>query len=120
MTSRCSAITRSGGRCQKPADGPHGLCWTHDPQNAERRKKMASRAGRARPNRELQAVKVKLRDLADRVLDGEIQRADAIAAGQILNVWLRATELQRKALETEELLERLQDLEARAGSRWAG
>ena len=42
--TRCSTIKANGERCKGTAVGPHGYCWSRDPQNAEKRSKMASRA----------------------------------------------------------------------------
>jgi hypothetical protein len=116
----CAGITRSGSRCTTVVGPSQSYCYMHDPLRRDERRANAAKAGRSRPNRELQAVKDQLRDLAARVLAGEVERADAIAVGQLLNVWLRATELQWKASETEDLLARLERLEERAGSRWTG
>jgi hypothetical protein len=116
----CAGITRAGARCTVVVGPARTHCYHHDPLRHEERRRNASKAGRARPNRELQAVKDQLRDLTAGVLAGEVERADAIAAGQLLNVWLRATEIQRKVSETEELLTRLESVEERAGSRWTG
>ena len=55
--ARCSAIKADGTRCQRSADGAHGLCWGHDPAHAERRRMMASRAAKSKPSRELADVK---------------------------------------------------------------
>ena len=65
----------------------------------------ASRAGSFR------AVKTQLQTLADRVLSGEVDRADAAVCGQLLNVKLRALEQERKWKEVDELEERLEVLE---------
>jgi hypothetical protein len=60
LGARCSGITREGARCQRSAEGPNGLCWAHDPANAEQRRRMASRAGKSKPSRELADIKEKL------------------------------------------------------------
>ncbi len=120
MANICPGITRSGSRCTAVVRPPQIHCYLHDPQLADKRRRSASKAGRSRPSRELQAVKDQLRDLTAKVLAGEVERADAIAASQLLNVWLRATEIQRKVSETEDLLARLESLEKRTGSRWTG
>ena len=94
-----------------PANGPHGLCWAHDPKNAERRRKGASRGGRAKASRELPAIKSLLEDLTERVLSGELETGRAAVANQLVNTRLRAIEQERKIRETEELEERLEALE---------
>lgn len=118
--ARCAFIKGNGDRCKGDATGPHGLCWSHDPENAERRSRMASKAARARPNRELAKIKGLLADLTDRVLaggdpDGEeppLETARASVANQLLNTRLRAVEVERRLKETGELQERLEALEA--------
>ena len=107
----CTATKRDGGPCTLPANGPHGLCRAHDPKNAERRRKGASRGGRAKASRELPAIKSLLADLTERVLSGELETGRAAVANQLVNTRLRAIEQERKIRETEELEERLEALE---------
>ena len=45
---QCSANKRDGARCTLPAQGESGLCWAHDPANAEKRRKGQSRGGRSK------------------------------------------------------------------------
>jgi len=105
-----------------PSCGSDGLCWAHDPKNAERRRRGQSRGGKSKPSKELVSIKQRLSDLASDVLDGSVERGVAAVASQVLNVYLRAIELERKIHETEELEERLAALEksaeATGGSRW--
>jgi len=49
--------------------------------------------------------------MADDVLSGEIDRAAASVAGQLLNIKLRAIEQERKIKETDELEARIEVLE---------
>jgi hypothetical protein len=107
----CTAIKRDGEPCTLPANGPQGLCWAHDPKNAERRRKGASRGGKAKANRELPSIKTLLEDLTERVLSGDLQTGPAAVANQLINTRLRAIELERKIRETEEIAERLEALE---------
>ena len=113
---RCSGITRSGARCERSADGPNGLCWAHDPANAEKRRRLASKAGKSKPDRELVTVKQRLLDLADGVLaedpEERVDKGVAAVASQVLNVYIRAVSVELKAKEQLELIERLEALEA--------
>jgi hypothetical protein len=111
LAARCSGITRSGSRCQRSAEGPHGLCWAHDPTNADQRRRLASKAGKSKPDRELANIKERLSDLADDVLEGRQDRGVAAVASQVLNVYLRAVSVELKAREQLELVERLEMLE---------
>jgi len=92
-------------------------CHHHDPARAEERRRAASRAGKSKPSRELQGVKTQLQTLADRVLSGEVNRADAAVCGQLLNVKLRTVELERKWKEVEELEEHIVRLEGKNSAR---
>jgi hypothetical protein len=60
--------------------------------------------------------------MADKVLAGEQDRSAAAVAGQLLNIKLRAIEVERKVKETDELEERIEVLErtgeAGGGRRW--
>jgi hypothetical protein len=122
LNGQCSATKRNGERCTLPANGPQGLCWAHDPKNAEKRRRGASRGGRGKGRRDLASVKAQLQEMADKVLLGEQDRSAAAVAGQLLNIKLRAIEVERKVKETEELEERIEALErtskAGGGKRW--
>ena len=120
MTIQCTAVKRNGERCTLPANGPQGLCWAHDPANAEKRRRGASRGGKARANRELPSIKALLENLTERVLAGDLETGRAVVANQIINTRLRAIELERKIKETDELEVRIASLEQHqeGGSRW--
>jgi hypothetical protein len=109
----CKAIKRNGGPCTLPAHGKQGYCWAHDPATAEQRRRRARKGGRAKANRELPAIKALLEDLTERVLSGELETGPAAVANQLTNTRLRAIEQERKNQETEELAERVEELERR-------
>ena len=111
MMSVCSATKRDGTPCTLPANGPQGLCWAHDPQNAERRRRGASRGGRAKANRELPDIKRRLSEMAEGVMEGKLNRSNAAVAAQIYNVYFRAVGVELKIREQQELAERLEALE---------
>ena len=115
MNDRCRAAKASGEPCKGTATGPHGLCWAHAPENAEQRRRGASRGGKAKANRELVGIKALLSELTDRVLGGEgvepLETGRAAVANQLINTRLRAVELERKIKETEELEARIEELE---------
>ncbi len=109
-------------RCTLPAKGPNGLCWAHDPANAQKRQRMASRAGRGKSGREIRDLKKQLEDLVEDVLGGRVETGRAAVANQIHNTRLRAAEQERKNRETDELLERIerleQNLQHTGGRQW--
>ncbi len=121
--SVCRATKKDGSPCTLPSLGSNGLCWAHDPANAERRRRGQSRGGKNKPSKELAAIKQRLSDLADAVLEGRQDKGVAAVASQVLNVYLRAVSVELKAREQLELVERLEALEGaleqrKGGNRW--
>jgi hypothetical protein len=121
----CSGIRADGGRCKAQAMRNSAFCIGHDPDQAEARRRRASkggkRGGRGRPQAELQDLKRRLSDLADDVLAGKVNRSSAAVAGQLLNTYIRAVSVELKAREQLELIERLEMLEealAQKGNRY--
>src|SRR5215217_9243554 len=113
--AKCSAIAASGNPCKGvPIDGSQ-WCYQHHPDNAgklhERGHRGGKRGGRGRPQVELSKIKTQLQDLADGVLDGSVDRADASVAGQLLNIVLRAVTVELQVREQLELVERMERLE---------
>ena len=111
MSGRCSGITRSGTRCERSVEGPNGMCWLHDPTRSEERRRAASKAGKARPNREIAEIKTRLSVLAEDVLAGRADRGNAAVVSQVYNVLLRAITVELRIREQQELTERLEELE---------
>ena len=108
---RCQASKRDGTPCTLPARSDNGMCWAHDPAHAEQRRKAASKAGKTKPSAELHQIKRQLRNIADEVLEGKITTAKGSVAAQVLGVYLRAVEQERKQRELEELEARLEAVE---------
>ena len=109
--TRCAGIKRDGGRCAVIVNGSQPYCYQHDPKRAEERRRNASRAARSKPSRELVGIKQRLSYLANGVLAGEVDKGVAVAASQILNIYLRAVSVELKVREQLELTERLGALE---------
>jgi hypothetical protein len=113
---RCAGITRAGGRCR--LDATHGsYCYQHSPETQAERQRNASRAGKAGGNgragvSELAGIKRDIRRTVDGVLEGSVERGIGAVAFQGFNALLKAVEVERKVRETDELLERLERLEA--------
>ncbi len=110
----CSGIKADGGRCKAQAMHGSEWCLGHDPDKAEARRLRASkggkRGGRGRPQAEVNAVKTRLQDLVDGVLDGQVERADAAVAGQLLNTYIRAVGVELEVREQEELVREAEEL----------
>ena len=124
---QCQATKRDGQPCTLPAQGSAGLCWAHDPANAEKRKSGQRKGGRSKPLTDISVLQRKLSTLGDDVLAGKVNRANASVAAQAWGVavkaieaWVKIRELEESRLvetglkvrEQQELTERLEELEA--------
>jgi hypothetical protein len=69
---------------------------------------------------EVSALKHRFEELAEDVLGGRIDRADAVVVGQLWNYAVRAVAVALKAKEVEELEGRLEQLESLLESRDEG
>jgi hypothetical protein len=112
LMGQCTATKRNGEPCTLPAVGQQSLCWAHDPKNAEKRRKGQSRGGRGKASTEVRDLKGQLQDLATGVLEGRLDRGNAVVVNQILNTRARLIELERRIREQEEIEERLEQLES--------
>ena len=110
--SVCAGIKRSGGRCTVSVEPGQTYCHHHDPARAAERKRAAAKGGKSKPNQELAEIKARLRELAEDVLAGSVDRANAAVAGQLYNTVIRAVGVELKVREQQDLIERLEELES--------
>jgi len=113
---RCEATTRAGSRCRLDAAPGATWCYSHHPARVEERRRNARKAGRAGGNgragaSEVASIKREIRAVLDGVLDGRIERGAGACAAQLLNVLLRAAELERRVRAGDVVEERLERLE---------
>ena len=108
---RCQAHKPNGTPCERIVGASQEYCYAHDPDRAEARSKAAHKAASSKKDVEIGAVKRRLREVAEGVLDGSIDRGRGSVAAQTFGVLIRAIEVERKIREQEELEERLAALE---------
>jgi len=108
---RCQALKSDGTSCERIVGASQKYCYSHDKSRATERKVNASKAARSKAG-ELGEVKAKLKQLAEDVLAGDVDRADASVVSQLLGVYLRAVATELKVKEQQEILERVEELEA--------
>src|SRR5215204_3627217 len=112
----CSGIRADGGRCKAQAMRNSAWCIGHDPDQAEARRRRASkggkRGGRGRPSAELARLQARFEELAEKVLSGEIERGVRAVAAQLLNGARACVATRLKAIEQEDILERVEELES--------
>jgi hypothetical protein len=120
----CSGIRADGGRCRAQAMRNSAYCIGHDPDQAEARRRRASkggkRGGRGRPIAELGALRDENAAIRRRLLEGELAPNVAAVAVQSINTDIRAVGAALKAREQEELIERLEALEEVLGPEKKG
>jgi hypothetical protein len=116
--NRCPGTKRDNSPCTVTVEPPQTYCWWHDPANAEARKRAAirggKRGGRGRPSVELARLQHRFEELAEKVLKGEIERGVGAVAGQLLNGARACVRDALNAREQEDVIERLEALEAKA------
>ena len=122
--AKCSGITRTGTACKGIPIGGSQWCYVHHPDHAEERRRHGSkggkRGGRGRPTGELARLGARFEELADKVLDGEVDRAAGAVAGQLLNGARACVRDGLTAREQEELVERMEELETALQARRSG
>jgi hypothetical protein len=121
--AQCAFDKRGGGRFGGVAIGPKGGCYAHDPAYQLDRKRDArrngKRGGRGRPNpgtADLRRLQSRFEDLADKVLAGTVDRADAAVASQCLNGARASIAASAKLRELEDIEARLDALEGTKGA----
>jgi hypothetical protein len=111
----CSGIKADGGRCKAQAIKGSEYCIGHDPGKAEARRLRASkggrRGGRGRPTSEFARLGARLEELANKVLEGEVDRGVGAVAGQLLNGARACVRDGLAAREQEELIARMEAIE---------
>ena len=122
--ARCSTIKPEGTRCGGQAMRESEWCFSHHPEHAEGRRQRASkggkRAGRGRPLLEVHDIAAQLQALVDKVLAGDLARADAAVIGQLLNYKRAVIATALTVRQQEEMEARLEELEAILEQRKAG
>jgi hypothetical protein len=131
---QCQRIKADGERCRGvPIDGSE-WCAAHHPSTQEKRLIGARRggrlAGKGRPlsGGELAEVKQILAHACDQLLkppgERDLDRQDAVVLSQLCNTRLRALETERRTVEHDDLLQRLEELEetaarVKSGATWS-
>jgi hypothetical protein len=108
--SQCSFTKPNGERCKLAAQGQQGVCWNHDPKNAEQRRKQASRAATAKADKEVREVKGEIRDLIRRVRDEGFDATQANAINRLYNTLLAYILAERGIYREEDLAVRIREL----------
>jgi hypothetical protein len=115
LNVRCHATKANGELCTLPANGPQGLCWAHAPENAEKRRRAASKAARSKGNKEVALLKEEIKDVIAEVRTGEIDRNAAAVMLQGYRTLKDYIVLQRQVKEQDELAADIEELKREYG-----
>jgi hypothetical protein len=108
--SQCSFIKPNGERCKLAAQGQQGVCWNHDPKNAEQRRKQASKAATAKADKEVREVKREIRDLIKAVRDEGFDPTAANAINRLYQTLLQYIIVERGIYREDNLAQRIREL----------
>jgi hypothetical protein len=114
--TKCSGRKKDGSPCSLPARGSSGFCWGHDPTHSAERQQVASKGGRGKalardPRGEIARATARIWEIVEAVEDGDIATGKASVAFQGLGVLRGYLDLERKIKESEELEQRLIEVE---------
>src|SRR5215217_7484831 len=97
---RCAGFKQDGGQCSHIVGAAKRYCYNHDPERAQERKRNAAKGGRTPgASGEIRDLKAQLQSLADLVFELRCDPKVGAVVSQILNIKLRALELERKTRE---------------------
>jgi hypothetical protein len=108
--SQCSFTKPNGERCKLAAQGLQGVCWNHDPKNAEQRRKQASRAATAKADKEIRQTKAEIRDLVRLVREEDFDVSKANAVNRLYQTLLQYIVVERGVYREDELAQRIREL----------
>ena len=138
MKPVCRATKADQTPCTLPAQGQQGYCWAHSPENAQKRRQVASRGGRGKKARRTNELWDEIKRVIHKV---EAEQISPPAANSMLRGYstllglaryqIEESELEiaqrRLELDEEERLELTKEVEemrellaSRKGQPWAG
>jgi hypothetical protein len=108
--NQCSATKANGERCRLPAKGSYGLCWTHAPENAAKRRRNASKAATAKADKEIRETKSEIRELVRMVREEDFDVSKANAVNRLYQTLLQYIVVERGVYREDELAQRIREL----------
>jgi hypothetical protein len=108
--SQCSFTKPNGERCKLAAQGQQGVCWNHDPKNAEQRRRQASKAATAKADKEVREVKLEIRELIRLVRDEDVDVSAANTMNRLYQTLLQYILAERGIYREEDLAVRIRRL----------
>jgi hypothetical protein len=108
--NQCTATKLNGDPCENVAHGSQDVCWSHDPKNAEKRRKQASKAATAKADKEIREVKKEIRDLIKAVREDGFDVSAANTINRLYQTLLQYILAERGIYREEDLAVRIREL----------
>ena len=93
-----------------PTNGSHGLCWTHAPEHADKRRRNASKAATAKADREIRQTKAEIRELVRLVREEDFDVSKANAVNRLYQTLLQYIVVERGVYREDDLAQRIREL----------
>ena len=106
----CSATTKAGKPCQRPAQGQGAFCLGHDPTKAAERRRNASKAATAKADKEIRETKAEIRELVRLVREEHFDVSKANAVNRLYQTLLQYIIVERGIYREDDLAQRIKDL----------
>jgi hypothetical protein len=95
------------------ANGAHGLCWTHAPENAAKRRRNASKAATAKADREIRETKAEIRELVRLVKEEGFDVSKANTINRLYQTLLQYIVVERGVYREDDLAVRIKELQGK-------
>jgi hypothetical protein len=111
LMATCAGTKRDGSPCTATVEPPQRFCWWHNPENAEQRRRAASKGGSGRASNEVRELRERLKTLTDQVIEGDLETSRGAVGNQLITTQIKLLEYERRTKDLDDLLERLGRLE---------
>ena len=93
-----------------PCQPEHDVCWNHNPNNRDKRRRTASRGGRAKADKEIRETKAEIRKLVRLVREEDFDVSKANAINRLYQTLLQYIVVERGFYREDELAQRIKEL----------
>jgi hypothetical protein len=111
--NQCRATKANGERCENVAHGSQDVCWSHDPRNAEKRRRQASKAATAKADKEIRETKAEIRELVRLVREEDFDVSKANSINRLFQTLLQYIVVERGVYREDDLAQRIKELSSK-------
>jgi hypothetical protein len=96
-----------------PCQPEHDVCWNHNPNNRDKRRRTASSGGRAKADKELRETKAEIRELVRLVREEDFDVSKANSINRLYQTLLQYIVVQRGVFREDDLAQRIKELQGK-------